>query len=388
MAMKFRKKLLLAGVESSYGVDPGLTGASNAILTRDLAIQTFEGNTEDLTYDRPTMGGDKTIYTGPHTIITFTTDLAGSGMAGLAPAWSPLIRGCNFVEGDLALAEDGPAFGATSTTITLDTGVGTSASAVDDFYNGYSITITAGPGVGQTRKIVDYVGSTKVATVFPAFSVLPTAASTYSIPEQVKYTLTSEETESLTLHFLLDGELHKVLGARGTFSLDLTREQLPKINWTFTGLRVAPATGAASSVNLASWIEPLPANKVSSGNFTLLGYSSCLDNLQIDLANTVTYRNLISCETVDISDRDTTGSVSIEKPTLAKKDYDAEVFAHTQGGLSLTHGKVAGNIVDIYGRVQLTQPEMEDVDGIVHAGFTLNFVPSDAGNDELSFNVR
>lgn len=46
-------------------------------------------------------------------------------------------------------------------TITLDAG----ASAVDDFYNGRQIHIISGTGAGQSNTIIDYVGSTKVATV-------------------------------------------------------------------------------------------------------------------------------------------------------------------------------------------------------------------------------
>jgi hypothetical protein len=46
-------------------------------------------------------------------------------------------------------------------TITLDA----SASSTDDFYNGDLISIVGGTGSGQTNRIRDYVGSTKVATL-------------------------------------------------------------------------------------------------------------------------------------------------------------------------------------------------------------------------------
>jgi hypothetical protein len=50
-----------------------------------------------------------------------------------------------------------------SNTITLDTG----AVATDDFYNHTKIIVPVGTGIEQERVIVDYVGSTKVATVSP-----------------------------------------------------------------------------------------------------------------------------------------------------------------------------------------------------------------------------
>jgi len=60
-----------------------------------------------------------------------------------------------------AATESGTASSGTVGTITLDAG----SSTVDDAYNGYILAITSGTGIGQTRDIVDYVGSTKIATV-------------------------------------------------------------------------------------------------------------------------------------------------------------------------------------------------------------------------------
>ncbi len=73
--------------------------------------------------------------------------------------------------------DTGAAQAGTSTTITLKS----TASAVDDQYNGMYVTITGGTGSGQIRLISDYVGSTKVATVSPAWTTAPDATSNYSV---------------------------------------------------------------------------------------------------------------------------------------------------------------------------------------------------------------
>lgn len=52
--------------------------------------------------------------------------------------------------------------GGTTTTITLDA----SASAIDDAYNGWWVEITSGTGASQVRRIKDYNGTTKVATIY------------------------------------------------------------------------------------------------------------------------------------------------------------------------------------------------------------------------------
>ena len=53
--------------------------------------------------------------------------------------------------------------------------------ATDDIYNGRVIAIFAGTGVGQKRRITDYVGSTKTATVDLAWTDTPDTTSRYAI---------------------------------------------------------------------------------------------------------------------------------------------------------------------------------------------------------------
>lgn len=74
-------------------------------------------------------------------------------------------------------APDGTAQAGASGTITLASG----ASSVDDFYNGTIVTIVGGTGVGQSRFIPDYVGSTRVASVRPNWVTTPDNTSTYVI---------------------------------------------------------------------------------------------------------------------------------------------------------------------------------------------------------------
>lgn len=65
----------------------------------------------------------------------------------------------------------------TSVTITIDT----DASANDGVYNRNLIAIIGGTGIGQTRQIADYVGSTKVVTVDREWRVTPDATSEFVI---------------------------------------------------------------------------------------------------------------------------------------------------------------------------------------------------------------
>ncbi len=73
---------------------------------------------------------------------------------------------------DAGVAQAG---GASSITLA------STASAVNDVYNGSLVTILAGTGSGQTRLISDYDGTTKVVTTSAAWSVTPDSTSVYAV---------------------------------------------------------------------------------------------------------------------------------------------------------------------------------------------------------------
>lgn len=77
----------------------------------------------------------------------------------------------------LGIVRRGTAQAGAATTITLDA----SASAVDDFYNGFSILLVSGTGALQERTITDYVGATKIATVDVAWVTNPGVTSVFLI---------------------------------------------------------------------------------------------------------------------------------------------------------------------------------------------------------------
>jgi len=86
----------------------------------------------------------------------------------------------------------GKASAGASSSITLqaaDDASGFGASGEDDYYNKSWIVLTGGLGAGQRRRIVDYGGSSKQATVSPAWSTNPDTTTLYAtetlIPEPV-----------------------------------------------------------------------------------------------------------------------------------------------------------------------------------------------------------
>jgi hypothetical protein len=81
-----------------------------------------------------------------------------------------------------------------SNTITL----ASDANGTDDYYNNMYIQIIDGKGVGQRKKIIDYVGSTKVATVESNWSTTPDSTSKYRIDADVSGTWSGLGTKEAT----------------------------------------------------------------------------------------------------------------------------------------------------------------------------------------------
>lgn len=96
--MQWRKKFIWAELEATYGTDPIPTNA-DTILTRNLAIVPYQGNTVSRDQDRSTLGAQLAYNTGPNVQITFECELVGSEVADTPPAgWGKLLQACGMAE--------------------------------------------------------------------------------------------------------------------------------------------------------------------------------------------------------------------------------------------------------------------------------------------------
>lgn len=385
MSLLSRKRMLLAKIETVYNTDPTPTGAANAILVRNQSITPQETETVSRDLIRPYLGNSPQLPVAIHALAEFEIEMAGSGTAGVAPAYGPLLRACALAEYILAAAVTGTAQAGGASSITLAAG----ASATNDFYRPFTISITGGTGSGQSRVIASYVGSTKVATVSEAWTTPPDATSTYSIDAQVAYAPVSSAFESATIYFNVDGVLHKMTGARGTVSQDLAAKGIPVYKFKFTGLYSAVTDTAQPAVTLTAWQQPVPVNGVNTAG-RLHGYAGAvLSQLSVDMANSVVFRSLVGAESVLITDRKPAGQITMEAVSVAAKDWWTSIKNAVTGALSITHGTVAGNIVKIDApAAQLIKPTYQDMDGVQMLQVGMVYVPGANGNDEVTITVK
>ncbi len=99
MATRFERKLVVAAkIEATYGTDAAPTGAANAMLMTDVALTPMAGSEESRALLLPYLGNQGVILTGDHTILEGSIEIAGSGTAGDAPEYGPMLRACGLQE--------------------------------------------------------------------------------------------------------------------------------------------------------------------------------------------------------------------------------------------------------------------------------------------------
>jgi hypothetical protein len=91
---KWKNKLLLLKLETTYGVDSTPTGAADWVETRDLTLTPMEADKVDRNIVLPYYGNAGSILTGFWAKLSFNVALVGSGTAGTAPKWSPAMLAC------------------------------------------------------------------------------------------------------------------------------------------------------------------------------------------------------------------------------------------------------------------------------------------------------
>lgn len=139
MSKKMRKLAILAKMETAYGVDPTPTGAANAMVVHDVEVTPLDGEEVERNNLQPYFGHFPVLQTTRFARIKFNTEMAGSGVVGTAPRYSPLLRAC-------------------SVGVTVAAGVSVTYSPISD--NQESVTVYANidginhvmPGVRGTAK--------------------------------------------------------------------------------------------------------------------------------------------------------------------------------------------------------------------------------------------
>ena len=211
-------------------------------------------------------------------------------------------------------------------------------------------------------------------------------SETVSSGTSVTYAPVSSSFSSVTIHYNIDGVRHKVTGCRGSFTISAEVGSIPTIDFTFTGIYNAPTDTALPTVTYGNQATPLIFKNGNTSGFQLLSYAGALQSLSMDLGVSTVYRELVGgTKEVLLTDRAANGSVTIEAPTLAQKDYFTAALSDTTlGNLTVLHGTTAGNKVQLTStKVDIGDVNYGEMDGVAMLEIPYTLVPSSAG-DEFS----
>jgi len=382
MSLLTRKRAILAKIETTYGVDASPTGGANAILMSNLTVSPMEMTLVERANIKAYLGNNPSVLAAIYAKLAFDVEMAGSGTAGTVPAYGVLLRACGLSETILATAVTGTATAGSLTSITL----AAPASSVDGAYNGMTIALTGGSASPATAVIASYVGATKVATFTTPLAVAADVTTVYSIGAQVVYQPISTSFESVTVTCVVDTVVHKLLGARGTVQVKMTAQGIPMFSFTLSGLYVDVADGTTPAVTLSAFKAPLAVNNRNTTGLVVAGFAGAVgSDMSFDFGNNVVFRSLVGgSETVIITDRKVSGSITAEATTVAAQNWWLNIKNVLLGPFSVTQGTVAGNKVKIDApSVQLTTPAYADKDGITMLTTKADMIPVN-GNDEIT----
>jgi hypothetical protein len=254
-----------------------------------------------------------------------------------------------------------------------------------------------GPGSVKVNMTVELAGSGTAGTA-PAWGVLLQACAVgegvLATPARVEYAPVNTGLKTLTLYYYDDGVLHKLLGVLGNCTFSAKVGDRPLLKFDFIGLDGGVAV-ASDTGTYTPWKKPVAMTKANVVDVTLgasysagaltggTTYSS--SGIELNFGNAVDFDALLGEETVDITDRVSTGSTELKLTAAQEVANMAIVKANTLQSMGFTIGSTAGNKIILHTpAMQLLSPKKVDRNGRRLIGYDLRFMPVN-GNDEWRF---
>lgn len=224
----------------------------------------------------------------------------------------------------------------------------------------------------------------------PGYEPLLRAAATsvtVAAGVDVRFAPVTEGLESVTIYIAVGRNLQKMTAAMANVKLAGDAKTIAKFQFEFTGT-YQPATDAAlPAVTYTAFQDPFGVNKTNS-TLSLHGTAVATSAFSFDFGNTVIKRDLINVDTVEITGRKSTGSVTFDNTLVTDKNWVELARQGTRGALAFKNGPGATNVIELTApNVQLGKPTFGESDGVQQITVPLRYVPL-VGNDEWELIVR
>lgn len=180
--------------------------------------------------------------------------------------------------------------------------------------------------------------------------------------DEAVYSIDEDATGSMTFYFYQSGALHKVTGARGSFSFTAKAKEFGGVKFSFTGLYSPVVDENLPTPDFSAWQSPLKIG-VQNSSFTIDGVAFKMISLEYDQANAVTHQEYVGHEEVLITDYKPTGTLVIEAPEQSAWDAFAIAQAGAPHALVFTNGPVGNQFEWKSNKVQLGRPTYGEQEG-------------------------
>ena len=206
------------------------------------------------------------------------------------------------------------------------------------------------------------------------------------------YSLVSQESlmNSLSFRVNIDGNLHKVLGARGSAKFNLAAGKYGEVEFTFMGLFNPVSSGTLYDLSGISNVKP-PI--VYNSSFQIAGFSPVCSKAEIDLGvNTVRRDSLNATYGVAgfrITDRKPKFSFDADAVAESSNPFWGDWEGSVVDTFGIQIGSNATNIIKLSGYFEYDSNKYGDQDGVRKFDCVASLVSSSVNsqNDELTLTL-
>lgn len=216
---------------------------------------------------------------------------------------------------------------------------------------------------------------------------------TITAGNRVVYTPVSEGIGSMAMRYGQSGVRHGVRGLRGKVALDFSVGKPPMAEWEFWGFGRVPVVENLPGLDLSAWLRP---QVMESDNASKLTFGATINgtgaltggvvtrmrSAKISIDNDLQHYMYSDGEQIGIADRQIAGSVELGLTAAEEVQLVTDVRAVTTTSLAITHGKGAGNQIQVFGAaVQRISPRTVDDRGNLLISADTRWLPTGGDND-------
>lgn len=210
--------------------------------------------------------------------------------------------------------------------------------------------------------------STIVADTSVSYSISPLGADKHQVAMQYRDAQSVQTTENM----------------RGSLSFTADNNAPPMFGFNLMGKHFNSQQSVAQPVDFNGWRDAPSCEPENMETFTVNGVKLCVQSFSFSDGRTARRNQFMNCDETDITQRNITGRMVVEMPSIDTIDLLALAETTERVPLVWQMKNTPGDILRIAApAVQIKFAGQQDIDGILGTAFDLVFT-GDQGDDELA----